>query len=125
MTRRIRVLLVEDNAAYRETLAFLLGRRREVEVVGEVATGAEAAEASARLQVDVAVVDVRLPDLGGAETAAAVRERTPGTSVVFLSASTGEDERRVAEASGVSLVRKDDGVEALVEAIEASVRGRS
>ena len=123
MTRRIRVLLVEDNSAYRETLAFLLGRRPELEVVGEVATGREAAEASARRQVDVAVVDVRLPDLGGAETAAAVRERSPTTSVVFLSASTGEDEQRAAEASGVSLVRKDDGVEALVEAIEASFRG--
>jgi DNA-binding NarL/FixJ family response regulator len=125
MTRRIRVLLVEDNTAYRETLVFLLGRRREVEVVGQVATGAEAAEASARLQVDVAVLDVRLPDLGGAEAAAAVRERTPGTSVVLLSASAGDDELRAAEASGVPLVRKDEGVEALVEAIEASFRGQA
>jgi DNA-binding NarL/FixJ family response regulator len=114
----IRVLLVEDNDAYRESLAFLLSRREELEVVGGVATGWEAAGACAELGADVAVVDVRLPDIGGAEAAAAIRERSPGTAVVLLSASAGAGERDAARISGLPLVRKDEGISALVEAIQ-------
>jgi DNA-binding NarL/FixJ family response regulator len=115
------VVLVEDNDAYRETLAFLLGRSGEVAVVGEVATGSGAAGACAEHEADVAVIDLRLPDLDGTEAAMAVRERSPGISVVFLSAS-GADERGTAPISGWPLVRKDAGIDALLDAIRESAR---
>ena len=121
MSAPIRVLLVEDNAEYRDTLAFLLDSQEDVDVVGRVATGFEAADASAELGADVAVVDFRLPDITGSEAAAAVRRRSPETSVVFLSASAGEEERR-ARSTGWPLVRKDEGVGALVAAIRAAVQ---
>jgi DNA-binding NarL/FixJ family response regulator len=111
------VLLVEDNHAYRDSLVFLLGRREGLEVVGAVSAGQDAAEACEALAVDVAVVDLRLPDVGGAEAAAAVRERSPRTSVVFLSASAGPDEQDSARGSGPTLVQKDAGVDALVRAV--------
>jgi DNA-binding NarL/FixJ family response regulator len=111
----IRVLLVEDNDAYRDSLAFLLGRRRGIEVVGGVATGQEAAAACRDLAADVAVVDLRLPDVGGVEAAENVRASCPGAAVVFLSASEGD---RAADLAGWRLVRKDEGMDALVEAIE-------
>jgi DNA-binding NarL/FixJ family response regulator len=119
--RPVRVLLVEDNDVYRESLAFLLGRREDVEVVGEAATGSAAAAACVELDADVAVIDFRLPDIDGAEAAAAVRERSPATSVVFLSASAGPEERDAARISGWTLVQKVDGIEALVAAIRRSV----
>lgn len=120
---RVRVLLVEDSDVYRESLVFLLGREPGIEVVGAVATGGEAAEASIRLGADVAVIDYRLPDVDGAEAAADVRERCPRASVVFLSASAGERELASARAAGVALVRKDEGLEALVAAIRAARGG--
>ena len=89
MSAPIRVLLVEDNAEYRDTLAFLLDSQEDVDVVGRVATGFEAADASAELGADVAVVDFRLPDITGSEAAAAVRRRSPETSVVFLRGRRG------------------------------------
>jgi two-component system response regulator DesR len=120
----IRVLLVEDNDSYRETLAFLLGGHEELEVVAGVASGGEAALASVEHAADVAVIDLRLPDVDGVEAAADVRERSPRTSVVFLSASAGAG-KRPGGISGWSLVRKDAGVEALLEAIrEAAGSGR-
>ena len=122
MSAPIRVLLVEDNAEYRDTLAFLLDSQEDVDVVGRVATGSEAADASAELGADVAVVDFRLPDITGSEAAAAVRRRSPETSVVFLSASAGDEERRAARSTGWPLVRKDDGVGVLVAAIRAAVQ---
>jgi DNA-binding NarL/FixJ family response regulator len=120
MRRPIRVLLVDDNDAYRESLAFLLGRREGVEVVGGVATGSEAARASAELAADVAVVDVRLPDIDGVEAAADVREQSPRTAVVLLSASAGAEQQDAARVARLALVRKDDGVGALIDAIRAA-----
>jgi two-component system response regulator DesR len=119
----IRVLLVEDSEVYRDSIVFLLGREPGIEVVGAVATGGEAAEACLELGADVAVIDYRLPDVDGAEAAADVRERCPRASVVFLSASAGERELASARAAGVALVRKDDGLEALVAAIRAAHGG--
>ncbi len=63
--RTIRVLLVEDHAAFREALAFLLGREPDIEVVAQAGSLAEARKAiDGRL--DVAVVDLGLPDGDGA-----------------------------------------------------------
>jgi DNA-binding NarL/FixJ family response regulator len=111
------VLLVEDNDVYRESLVFLLGRHEGLEVVGGVATGGVAARACEELDADVAVIDFRLPDIDGGEAAEEIRERCPEASIVFLSASAGPEEADAARRSGVALVRKDEGVDALVSAV--------
>ena len=116
----IRVLLVEDNDVFRESLVFLLRRQADVEVVGAVADGSSAAPACAELEAEVVVIDYRLPDVDGAEVAEAVRDRCPGASVVFLSASAGTEEHEAARSSGAPLVRKDEGVDALVDAVRAA-----
>lgn len=114
------MLLVEDSDVYRESLVFLLGRVVGIDVVGAVATGASAGRACAELGADVAVIDYRLPDVDGAQAAADVRERCPRASVVFLSASTGEEELAAARRLDAPLVRKDAGLDALVEAVRAA-----
>ena len=116
----IRVLLVEDNDVFRESLVFLLRRQADVEVVGAVADGSSAAPACAELEAEVVVIDYRLPDVDGAEVAEAVRDRCPGTSVVFLSASAGKEEHEAARSTGAPLVRKDEGVDALVDAVRTA-----
>jgi DNA-binding NarL/FixJ family response regulator len=113
----IRVLLVEDSEAFRGTIAFLLRRIDGVEVVGEVAEGAAAAAACAASDAEVAVLDLRLPDVSGPAVAAEIRERCPRVAVVFLSAFSGPAEREAARIARVRLVRKDEGVDALVAAI--------
>jgi two-component system response regulator DesR len=119
----IRVVLVEDSDAFRGTMAFLLGRSDGVEVVGEVAEGAAAAAVCADTGADVAVLDYRLPDVSGPAVAADLRERCPEVGVVFLSAFSGPNEREAARIAGVRLVRKDEGVEALVAAIREASGG--
>jgi len=116
----IRVLLVEDNDVFRESLVFLLRRQADVEVVGAVADGSSAAPACAELEAEVVVIDYRLPDVDGAEVAEAVRDRCPGASVVFLSASAGKEEQEAARSTGAPLVRKDEGVDALVDAVRTA-----
>lgn len=117
METPIRVLLVEDNDVFRESMAFLLGTFEDVDVVGSVALGGSAARACADLAADVAVIDYRLPDVDGGDAAREVREVCPDASVVFLSASVGQDEQDAARIAGAPLVGKDAGVDALVEAV--------
>ena len=124
MAAPIRVLLVEDSDVYRDSLVFLLGRREGLEVVAAVADGSSAVKAVVEADPDVVVLDYRLPDLEGGEVAAAIRERDAEAAIVFLSASAGRDEYDAAAFAEAPLVRKDDGIDALVEAVRA-VAGRS
>lgn len=116
----IRVLLVEDNDVYRDTLVFLLRRFGEIEVAGAVADGAAAVRAFRELAPDVAVLDYRLPDVDGAQVAAELRALAPGAAVVFLSASAGEEEYDAASSAVAALVRKDAGIDDLVGAVRAA-----
>ena len=120
MPAPIRVLLVEDNDVYRETLEFLLRRYEDIEVVGAIGNGSSAASACADTGADVVVIDYRLPDLDGPAAAAEVLRRCPGSAVVILSASAGAEERETARIAAMALVRKDDGVEALLGAVRAA-----
>ncbi len=119
----VRVLLVEDSEVYRESLVYLLRMRGDVEVVAAVADGASAVRASREFEPDVVVLDYRLPDVDGAEVAAQLGEDGSRAAIVFLSASGGRDEYDAASSAGAPLVRKDEGVEALLRAVHAVARG--
>jgi DNA-binding NarL/FixJ family response regulator len=121
----VRVLLVEDNDVYRESLVFLLGRQDGLDVVGAVADGRSAGPSCAELEAEVVVLDYRLPDVDGAEAAEDILERCPDASIVFLSASAGPDEVDAARRIGGAFVGKDEGVDALVNAVRNAVRRAS
>ena len=118
----VRVLLVEDSDVYRESLVYLLRMRRDVEVVAAVADGASAVRACRELEPDVVVLDYRLPDVDGAEVAVQLDTDGSRAAIVYLSASAGRDEYDAASSAGAPLVRKDEGVDALVRAVHAAAR---
>jgi DNA-binding NarL/FixJ family response regulator len=114
----IRVVLVEDNDTFRQTLELLLGMRDELEIVGSVVSGQDAAQVCSALSPDVVLMDYRMPGLNGAEATRAVLAACPRTRVVCLTASVTEqevDEVRVAGA--VAVVTKDENFDRLVETI--------
>jgi DNA-binding NarL/FixJ family response regulator len=111
----IRVLLVEDSDVYRDSLVFLLGTRSGLEVVDAVPDGASALRSARVHAPDVVVLDFRLPDVDGGTVAAELE-----SPVVFLSASAGRDEYDAASSAGAALVRKDEGIDALVRAVRAA-----
>lgn len=114
----IRVLVVEDNTTFRETLHMLFGLRPEIEVVGSVASGDEAPAACRLHRPDVVLMDYRMPGMNGAEATRAVRAAWPAAKVVCLTASVSQREIDELEAAGVvRCVMKDDGFDEIVAAV--------
>ena len=123
MTEPIRVVLVEDNAVFREALELLLALRGEITVVGSVEDGADAAQVVAELRPDVVLMDYRLPGLDGVQATRAVLEACPETAVVCLTASANPREREaLVEAGAIDCLQKDDGLDAIIAAIRNAAR---
>ena len=116
----LRVVLVDDNEMYRETLKLVFGMRDEIDVIASVSTGDEAATVCSALVPDVVLMDYRMPGLNGAEATRAVLTACPTTRVVCLSASVTQQEIDEVRAAGaVACVTKDEDFDSLV----ATVRG--
>lgn len=117
----IRVLIVEDNATFRETLHLLFQLRPEISVVASVASGNEAVAACEEHDPEVVLMDYRMPGMNGAEATRAVRAACPNTSVVCLTASVTDAEiDELARAGVVRCLTKDEGFDQIVEAVRAA-----
>ncbi len=82
----IRALLVDDEVPARDELRYLLGAFKDVHVVGEASSAAEALELSQSSVYDVVFLDVEMPGLTGVAAAPLVRERADPPAVVFVTA---------------------------------------
>jgi CheY-like chemotaxis protein len=97
-------LIVDDEIDVRLLLHLIIDRENQgLRVVGEAASGAEALELRRSLDVDVVVLDHRMPGLSGLETATALLAEAPDLPIVLYSAFT--DDRMEAEARAIG-VRK-------------------
>ena len=118
MSAPVRVLLVDDQALFREALATLLGVRPEIEVVGEAGNGAEALDRAAALQPDVVLMDLHMPVLDGVGATRRLRVEQPGTRVLALTTfDDDEDVFAALRAGAVGYLLKDVSGDRLVEAL--------
>jgi two-component system, NarL family, response regulator DesR len=115
---RIRIVIVEDNAVFREALELLLGLRGELHVVASVSDGEEVVPVCREHNPNVALMDYRLPGLDGIEATRALKAACPTVAVVALTASANRDEMEaLKEAGAVACLTKDQELEEIVEAI--------
>ena len=122
----IRVMIVDDHGLLSEGLRRVLDSQHDVEVVGTVNAGNEAIARAASLRPDVAIVDVRLPDVEGPEVTAAVLDRCPGSRVLILTGLVDDAlVLRALEAGATGLVTKDCTAEELIAAVHAVAAGSS
>jgi DNA-binding NarL/FixJ family response regulator len=89
----IRILLVDDDASFLNSLEALLTGEPGLEIVGKAASGEEALAAAACVEPDVAVIDVLMPMMSGTECAHLLQERYPKSRVILISGSIFEDKR--------------------------------
>ncbi|MEO6089756.1 MAG: response regulator transcription factor [Umezawaea sp.] len=126
MTAAVRVLIVDDQALFREALATLLEVQPEIEVVGEAGNGEQAIRLAADLRPDVVLMDLRMPVLDGIAATNRLRVEQPGVRVLAL--TTFDDDADVfaaLRAGAVGYLLKDVSSTRLVEALVAARRGDS
>jgi DNA-binding NarL/FixJ family response regulator len=122
----IRVLLVDDQALFREGLETLLSVHKDIQVVGNASNGQEAVEVAAKVHPDVVLMDVRMPVMNGVRATSVLKEAQPECRVIVL--TTFDDDEYIFEAlrtGAAGYLLKDVGFAQLVEAIRAAARGDS
>ena len=122
----IRVLIVDDHAMVRKGLAAFLKVKPELQWVGEAANGEEAIALCDRLQPDVILMDLLMPEMGGAEATRTIRHRWPRVQVIALT-SFGEKEvvREALQAGAISFLLKNVSADDLAAAIQSAHAGRA
>jgi CheY-like chemotaxis protein len=105
----VRVLIVDDQDAFRCVLGELIGATPGFTLVAEASSGEEALSAREALAPDLAVVDLRMPGMDGVQTARALLGRDPHLAVLLVSAHAGPEPGTMSDACpGTSFVCKGE-----------------
>ena len=121
---KLHILLADDHAVVREGLKRLIDAEPDMRVIGEASEGAEAIDKAVRLCPEVAVIDVSMGDVNGAEATRRIRTSCPGTRVLAL--TVHEDTsylRELLDAGAAGYVLKRAAADELIRAIRAVASG--
>jgi DNA-binding NarL/FixJ family response regulator len=124
MNQAIKILLVDDQALFREGLRTLLTVQPDFEVVGEASNGEEALRLCVTLRPAVVLMDLRMPVMDGVTATRRLKETLPDCRVIVL--TTFDDDEYVFEglrAGAVGYLLKDVSSNKLYEAIRSAARG--
>lgn len=118
---KIRVLLVDDNAGFRQRMARLLRTQDDLDVVGEAADGSEAVILAGSLHPDVILMDFRMSGLDGFTAARTIAREHPAVRVFLLTAYPGAlDKDKIARGGVAGLLIKDMPAAEIFEAIRSA-----
>jgi DNA-binding NarL/FixJ family response regulator len=122
----IRVLIADDHPVVREGLAAMINRRPDMTVVAEARNGREAVGLFRQHRPDVALIDLRMPEMDGVSAILAIREQFPPAQTIILTTYDGdEDIYRGLQAGAKAYLLKDASREELFECIRAVHEGRT
>ena len=125
-TNPIKLLIADDHPVVREGLAALIERRPDMTVVAEASNGRELVAQFLEHRPDVALVDLRMPEMDGADAIAAIRQRAPGARVIVLTTYDDDaDIQRALRAGAKAYMLKDAPRDELLACIKAVNEGRT
>ena len=120
----IKILVVDDQALIREGLNMMLGLYEEIEVVGEANNGQEVIEILGKKDVDVILMDIRMPIMNGVEATKIIKEKYPHIKILIL--TTFNEDEYIFEGlnnGADGYILKDIGSKELVNNIKAVYQG--
>ena len=121
----IRILTIDDHQLIRDGIAAVLEAHEDMTLVAQASNGQEGVEIFRRLRPDITLMDLRMPDMSGIETIAAIRAEFPKARIIVLSTYAGDAQAAAALKAGAcgyllkNLVRKE-----LIETIRAVYSGK-
>jgi len=120
----MQILIADDHPVVRDGLAAILNKQLGMTVVAQAGNGIEAVEQFRLHQPDVAIVDLQMPGVGGAEVVAIVRAEFPNACFIMLTVCDGdEDIYQSFRAGAKAYLLKDTPCHKLVEVIRAVCAG--
>lgn len=116
----LRILIVDDHAVVRRGVRALLESQPGWEISGEATTGREAVDLARRLQPDVVVMDLSLPELNGLDATRQILKESPRSEILVLTMHHSEElARNVLQAGARGFVLKSDADVSLIAAVES------
>lgn len=123
----IRILLADDHAVLRSGLRALLERHEDIAVVGEATDGRELVQMAVKMEPDVVITDIGMPNLNGTEATAQITAKHPNVKVIMLSMHSDEAYvLRALKAGARGYLLKESSSEAdLITALRAVHSGKA
>jgi DNA-binding NarL/FixJ family response regulator len=121
----VRILVVDDYALFRQFVVGLLGKRPELQVVGEASDGLEALQKAVELRPDLILLDIGLPSLNGIEVARQMRNLVPESKIIFLTQESSADVVQEALSLGARGYVTKSKAHDLFAAVEAVFSGKT
>jgi DNA-binding NarL/FixJ family response regulator len=116
----LRILVVDDHAVVRRGVRSLLESEEGFDITGEATTGREAVDMARRLQPDVVVMDLSLPELNGLDATRQILKASPGSEILVLTMHHSEElAREVLQAGARGYVLKSDADQSLIAAVKS------
>src|SRR5690554_1582782 len=92
----IKVLIVDDQELFRESLSLILSAQAEIKVLGTAENGRDAVKQAHDLRPDVILMDIRMPEIDGIECTKIIKEQHPDIKIIVL--TTFDDDEYIFEA---------------------------
>ncbi|WP_299682877.1 response regulator transcription factor [uncultured Dokdonia sp.] len=124
--KNIRIIIADDHQLFIDGLKSLLIHQPHIEVIGEAANGVEAIQLVREHEIDIAVLDINMPELDGTEATKVIKKEFPHVKTLIL---TMHDESSfirelMVELSADGYILKNRGKEEFVEALETIASGK-
>jgi two-component system, NarL family, response regulator NreC len=121
---KLRIILADDHAVVRSGLEMLINAQNDMEVVGQADSGREAVRQVKDRDPDIAVMDVSMPDMGGAEATEQIKRECPRVRVLALTRHDDQGYlRRLLRAGAAGYVLKISAADDLINAIRIVAAG--
>jgi DNA-binding NarL/FixJ family response regulator len=126
MTDNIRVLIADDHTLFREGLVALLDSVPEIDVIATVEDGRQAIESAAKLQPDVILMDLQMPQVNGIEATRQIIQISPHIGVIVVTMFEDDDSVFAAMRAGArGYILKGADQSDMIRAIQAVARGEA
>jgi DNA-binding NarL/FixJ family response regulator len=114
-----KILVADDHAETRKSLCRVLAEHGYSQIVGQASTGKQAVAEARRLQPDLVLLDLSMPDLDGLSAAQLIKKASPGIRILIFTVHTGNLFRNLAKNMGLDgFVTKGTSTEELLAAID-------
>jgi len=122
---QVRVLVVDDHEPFRRFVSSTLGKRPNLQIIGEAQDGIDAIQQAEALQPDLILLDIGLPGLNGIEAARRIGQTSSASRIIFLTQESSAD--MVQEAFNLGawgyVIKTQAGRELLI-AVETVLQGK-